>query len=61
MPTGTHRPDRPQKANHAANFDRALQDALDKWTQQDGTNVSIRFEATVSANPGISEYRVIIS
>ena len=62
MPTtGEHRPDRPEKNNHAANFDRALSNALREWTPGEKADVTIRFEASISQNPGgIGTYRVIL-
>jgi hypothetical protein len=57
---GTHRPNTPEKKNHAMNFDKAIEDALRGWSPADGTEVTIAFEASVTPNPGgIREYRVV--
>lgn len=61
MPTGEHRPERPEKNNHAANFDRALAKALQEWQPGENAEVTIRFEASISPNPGgIGTYRIVL-
>ena len=61
MPRGSHRPQRPEKENHAQNFDRALAEALRQWDPDEGTDLHVRLEVSISPNPGgVSEYRVIL-
>jgi hypothetical protein len=51
----------PEKHEHAKNLNDALSDALAKWNPSDGTEVVIKFEASISPNPGgVSQYRVIL-
>ena len=61
MPTGKHTPERPAGpgADHAANFNRALRDALESWRDQEGT---YRLEFSVTINPGsVKDYRIDLS
>ncbi len=61
MPTGRHRPERPEKNNHQQNFDRALADALRQWNPADGENASVRLEVSITPNPGgVNEYGVVL-
>lgn len=51
----------PSKDNHMKNFEDAMKDALRNWNGDGDENQPVRFEVTVSPNPGgIKEYRVII-
>ncbi len=60
-PTGHEDVHPPAKHGHMQHFDDALAKALAQWDPNDGTNVRIRFEASVSPNPGgIGQYRVIL-
>jgi hypothetical protein len=61
MPVGKHRPRKPAKRRHMANFDKAMKDALQGWTASGDKHPRVHFEVTVSPNPGgIKEYRVNI-
>jgi hypothetical protein len=51
----------PEKEHHTDHLNAALADALRKWQPPDGTEVEIRFEATVAQNPGgIRDYHVVL-
>ena len=48
----------PEKVQHAQHLNDALTDALRNWSQGDPTEVIIRFEASISPNPGgVGQYR----
>jgi hypothetical protein len=61
MKHGTYAPKRRHhKKRHARNFQKAVQDFLDTWEPGDPTEVVLRFEASISPNPGgVTEYRII--
>jgi hypothetical protein len=60
-PTGRENVHPPEKHQHAKHLNAALSKALAEWDTSDGTEVVIRFEASVSRNPGgIGQYRVIL-
>jgi hypothetical protein len=58
--TGKHGPVVPaEKKHHAVNFDKALENALTKWSPSDGTEMILEFQASITQNPGgIKEYRI---
>jgi hypothetical protein len=51
-PTGREDVHPPEKQQHTQHLNAALAKALREWNPQDGTEVVIRFEASVSENPG---------
>jgi hypothetical protein len=62
MAKGKHRVDPPEHNDHFKNFDKAMKDALDNWSGDRETNVTVTLEATVTPNPGgVREYRVVLS
>lgn len=61
MAQGKKHCDPPSKDNHMKNFDDAMKEALRNWNGQGDQNLDVKFQVTVSPNPGgIKEYRVII-
>ena len=52
----------PEKHQHLQHLNLVLSRALDAWDPADGSEVVIRFEATVSPNPGgVSQYRCVLA
>jgi hypothetical protein len=61
-PTGHHDVQPPEKTQHTQHLNAALTKALREWDPADGNEVTIKFEATISPNPGgISQYRVVLT
>jgi hypothetical protein len=61
-PTGKEDVRPPEKQQHMQHLNAALTKALNAWNPEDGTEVVIRFEATVTPNPGgVSQYRVVLA
>ena len=63
MPAKGHDDARPpEKHQHLQHLNEALSDALHNWNPADGSEVVIRFEATITPNPGgVSQYRVVLA
>ena len=60
-PTGRENVHPPEKNQHAQHLNAALAKALQAWNPADGTEVTIRFEASISPNPGgIGQYRAVL-
>jgi hypothetical protein len=60
-PHGTEDVHPPEKHQHTQHLNSALSKALADWNPEDGSEVVIRFEATVSPNPGgVSQYRCVL-
>ena len=60
MPQGKHTPPQPAGpgADHARNFNRAIDDALNRWQDRPG---DYTVELQVTINPGsIKDYRVVL-
>jgi hypothetical protein len=61
MSSGHYKPNAPAHGNHAANFDRALENALSQWQGNRDETFQVTKFMTVSANPGgVKEYIVTI-
>jgi hypothetical protein len=61
-PTGREDVHPPEKQQHTQHLNAALAKALREWNPQDGTEVVIRFEASVSENPGgVHQYRAVLT
>jgi hypothetical protein len=61
MPTGKKTLTTASKSNHMNNFEEAMKEALKGWSGSRDEDVPVRFEVTVTPNPGgVKEYRVII-
>jgi hypothetical protein len=62
MAEGKKKCDPPSHGNHMKNFEDAMQNALENWSGNGDENLNVRFQMTVSPNPGgVKEYRVVIS
>jgi hypothetical protein len=60
-PTGREDVHPPEKNQHVQHLNAALAKALQAWDPQDGTDLKITFEASISPNPGgVSQYRVVL-
>jgi len=60
-PPGTKDVHPPEKLQHAQHLSDALADALRKWEAGDPTEVTLRFEASISPNPGgVHQYRCFL-
>jgi hypothetical protein len=60
-PTGPEDVHPPEKHQHLQHLNSVLSKALEKWNPEDGSEVVIRFEATVSPNPGgVSQYPCVL-
>jgi hypothetical protein len=61
MAEGKKKCDPPAHGNHMKHFEEAMENALQNWNGGDDQNLDVKFQMTVSPNPGgVKEYRVII-